>query len=183
MDLINEIKNGRDFEKKSEAYERARKLMKYNSKILFNSYHSLKSHLIYIGHPVLSLYLFVLDYLRSFYTVFLFGCSMLMFKLEQANDRFVDYLINMGATAMELAAAGFAVLSLVTRSLVSLGHIKYAHSKEYDIAFHTKDGVFAVAHEKALSKSFIKRYMSTIEEIGSDFSQELKHHHRAFSFV
>jgi hypothetical protein len=89
----------------------------------------------------------------------------------------------MGATAMELAAAGFAVLSLVTRSLVSLGNMKYAHSKEDDIAFHTKDGVFEVTHEKALSKSFIKRHMSTIEEIGSAFSQELKHHHRAFSFV
>ncbi len=184
MELMQDIKDGHDFSKtSSDSFERSRKLLKYHSKTLFNGYHSLKSQMAYTAHPFLSLYQFIIDFMRLFYNVFLFACSTLMFKLENMNERFIDFLINLGATGMEFAAIGFSLISLVVRSLVSLFTLNYFEGKENDVALVFKNWKLNVTHEKALSESFFKRQVAAIEKIGSDFSQELKHHTRAFATV
>jgi hypothetical protein len=184
MDLFEDIKRGRLFEKNtSEAYERGRKLLKYNLKALFLSYHSLKSQLIYLTHPFLGMYQLMIDILRLLYSVFLFTCAFLMLKFETANDRFVDFLINMGAIGLEFAAVNFAFLSLITRSLTSICQMQYFYKQENDITFKVKGWSLEVTHENALNKSFLSRQIANMEEIGSDFSQELKHHRRAYTFA
>ena len=184
MELIQDIKDGHDFSRtSSDSFERSRKLLKYHSKTLFNAYHSLKSQIGYLAHPFLSLYQFMIDFLRLFYNVFLFACSVLMFKLENVNERFIDFLINLGAAGMEFAAIGFSIFSLIIRSLISAVSLNYFETKENDVAFVFKDWKLNITHEKALSDSFFKRQVAALEKIGSDFSQELKHHTRAFATV